>query len=247
MSINEFLENITLEELDRLREEKLKLDGEVPSFSYSKIKERDLEELFDLKQVLDSEKKFESWFNSEIEISKPEKEFLEQLLKREKFFIKQYLEEDLKIKFIAPILNLVNFSFPDLEIRDFYEQPLVYKTDKFILNGNTDFLVAKGVRRAKKPYFFIQEFKQNKEFSDPEPQLIAELIAGVELNSWKEIKGAYIVGSIWNFVILEKLGENRYRYFVSENFDSSKIDDLKSIYKNLLFIKNEVINLGAIF
>jgi hypothetical protein len=45
------------------------------------------------------------------------------------------------------------------------------------------------------------------------------------------------VGAIWNFVILEKLGKDRYQYFVSENFDSSKIGDLKGIYRNLVFVK----------
>ncbi len=67
-------------------------------------------------------------------------------------------------------------------------------------------------------------------------------MSAVELNDWKSIKGAYIVGSIWNFVILEKLGKDKYQYFISSNFDATKIEDLKSIYRNLLFIKNEIFN-----
>ena len=90
-------------------------------------------------------------------------------------------------------------------------------------------------------YFFIQEFKKGIKGSDPEPQLLAELIAGLELNTWQIIRGAYIVGAIWNFVILEKLGKDKYQYFVSENFDSSKIGDLKGIYQNLVFVKEEII------
>ena len=57
------------------------------------------------------------------------------------------------------------------------------------------------------------------------------------------MRGAYIVGAIWNFVILEKIGVNKYQYYVSENFDSTKIEDLKGIYKNLVFIKNEIIEI----
>ncbi len=49
------------------------------------------------------------------------------------------------------------------------------------------------------------------------------------------------MGAIWNFVILEKLGKEKYQYFVSENFDSTKIEDLKNIYKNLIFVKEEII------
>jgi hypothetical protein len=54
------------------------------------------------------------------------------------------------------------------------------------------------------------------------------------------LKEAYIVGAIWNFVILEKLAENTYQYFISINFDSTKIEELKGIYKNLLFVKDEI-------
>ena len=56
------------------------------------------------------------------------------------------------------------------------------------------------------------------------------------------MRGAYIVGAIWNFVILEKVGVDKYQYYVSQNFDSTKIEDLKAIYKNLVFIKNEIID-----
>ena len=99
------------------------------------------------------------------------------------------------------------------------------------------------MKRAKKPYFFIQEFKKRKNNGFPEPQLLAELISAVELNNWQTIKGAYIVGNQWNFVILEKLEVHKYQYFISEEFNSAKIDDLKIIYKNLLFVKNEVIDM----
>jgi hypothetical protein len=73
---------------------------------------------------------------------------------------------------------------------------------------------------------------------------LAELISAIELNNWITIKGAYIVGAIWRFVILEKLEKNKYQYFVSQNFDSTKIEDLKDIYKNLMFVKNESIKNG---
>ncbi|KOR31962.1 hypothetical protein TI05_10260 [Achromatium sp. WMS3] len=45
-------------------------------------------------------------------------------------------------------------------------------------------------------------------------------------------------------MILEKLGKEKYQYFVSSNFDSTKIDDLMDIYKNLLVIKEEIIQIS---
>lgn len=54
------------------------------------------------------------------------------------------------------------------------------------------------------------------------------------------IKGAYMTGGHWH-TILEKLERHKYQYFISQNFDSTKIEDLKAIYKNLLFVKNEIL------
>jgi hypothetical protein len=103
--------------------------------------------------------------------------------------------------------------------------------------------------KSEKPLFFIQEFlvrstlceKRAQEYSNPRTQLLAELISGVELSGVKQMKGAYIVGSIWNFVILEKLDTDRYKYYISQKFDSVRLDDLKAIYTNLLFVKDEII------
>ncbi|EJF07188.1 hypothetical protein ThvES_00007490 [Thiovulum sp. ES] len=238
MSVQEFLENITLEELEELRQKKLEMVGEIPSFSYSKIRKEDLENLFVLERNFDKTV-FSSWFENHLEICEETKEFLRDLLKKESDFIQIYKEEDLKVKFLSPILNRVDFKIK-YQIRDFYEENLLYKTDKFILNGTTDFLVSKGFERAEKPYFFIQEFKKGREFSDPEPQLLAELIAGLEISKASQIHGAYIIGSLWTFVVLEKVEIEKYRYSISDEFNSKRESELFEIYKNLLFVKNEI-------
>lgn len=213
----------------------------ISTYYFSKIKDEELRELVDIKPNF-SNGIFNDWFNDKIILNEGDIQFLTKLLKKELHFIRIYKEEDLKVKFIAPILNRIDFRDIDKEIRDFYEEKITYRTDEFILTGVTDFLVSKGLEYSKKPYFFIQEFKKNKESGYPESQLLAELITGIELNNFKTIRGAYIVGSIWNFIILEKLGDNKYQYFTSINFDSSKISDLKNIYKNLVFVKNEILN-----
>ena len=118
-----------------------------------------------------------------------------------------------------------------------------YETENFILNGITDFVISKGLFYSEKPYFFIQEFKRAEDYSNPRPQLLAELISAVELNSWKTIKGAYIIGENWNFVILNRLERHKYEYFVSRTFNSTNFEDLKGIYKNLLFVKEEIIEM----
>ncbi len=244
--MTEEIELKLLQEIKELQQKVNHLEGKnydgVPIYSFSKISKNDLYNLVDIQRELNRDK-FEKWFTNNIKISQELEEFFHQLILENKDLIYDYNEEDLKVNVIIPILNKVKFKSFDNKFRDFYELQLRYETDEFIFSGTTDFVVSKGLIRSKKPYFFIQEFKKGQINAYPEPQLLAELISAVELNNQKSIRGAYIVGAIWNFVILEKLGENKYQYFVSANFDSTKIEDLKDIYRNLVFVKNEIIEM----
>ncbi|MEA3316014.1 MAG: hypothetical protein U9Q30_09180, partial [Campylobacterota bacterium] len=219
MSIEQFLENITLEEIEELKRLKELELNKIPTYSFSKIRDKELEDLVSIKQNINKEI-FNIWFKSDIKLTNEEISFLKELLDEEVDYISLYDEEDLKMRFLSPILRKINFKTKDF--RDFYDEKIVYKNEKFIFSGEVDFTISDGLRVAKKPYFFIQEFKRAEEFSNPRPQLIAELISAVELNSWDNIKGAFIVGAIWNFVILEKLGKDKYQYYISVNFDSTK-------------------------
>ncbi len=216
---------------------------QIPIYNFGSMNFKDLEEIVAIKRKV-SNSIFSNWFETNIQVSDYDQNILGNLIKENVFFIDSYKEEELKVKFIAPILNRVKFTDIDHEIRDFYEEKISYKTDKFILTGITDFLVSKGLEYSKKPYFFIQEFKKSIKNDDPRPQLIAELIAAIELNNFKIMKGAYIVGAIWNFVIVEKLAENNYQYFISINFDSTKLADLTAIFKNLVAIKKEIFEMA---
>ncbi len=243
--MNSEIEIKLLKEINELKKEVDYLKGnndfQIPTYQYSKIRDSDLKELFEIEKNLNVSI-FDDWFNNDLKIDPLVETFLKDLIQENKLLIESYNEEDLKINFISPILNRVKFKSFEKKIRDFYEAPLIYKTDKFILKGAIDFMVSEGLVESKKPYFFIQEFKRSEEYGNPRPQLLAELISGVELNDWQFIKGAYIIGGNWHFTILEKLGVHQYQYFISQNFDSTKISDLKLIYKNLVFVKNEIMN-----
>jgi len=234
-----------LERIEQLEKEIRELKGldrqrGIETFSYSQISLKDLKKVTSLKKIFDK-RPFDEWFSFSKEISEDDRLFLEILLSKYGQLLKSYKEETLKANFIIPIINRVNFFSLEMETSPFYEEIITYESEKFIFTGATDFIVSKGLEYSEKPYFFIQEFKKGIKGSDPEPQLLAELISAVELNNDTSMRGAYIVGAIWNFVILEKLGKDKYQYFVSENFDSSKIGDLKGIYRNLAFVKEEII------
>ncbi len=232
--------------IEKLEKENEKLRGietktpEIKTYSFSQITEDELNSAVDIKENFQDDIIFDEWLKNNIIVSEETENFLSKLLKKNAKFIFSYNEDDLKIHFLAPILNKVDFFSLKDEVRAFYENVMTYKTDKFIFNGKVDFMFAKGLKRSEKPYFFIQEFKKGKKPTDPEPQLLAEMISAVELNKTTTIRGAFITGENWRFVILEKLGVNKYQYFLSETFNSTKIDDLKRIYKNLQFVKDEV-------
>ncbi|RKZ82028.1 MAG: hypothetical protein DRR19_21315 [Candidatus Parabeggiatoa sp. nov. 1] len=244
--MNSEIELKLLKEIEELKKQvailKGKDENQIPTYQYSKIRDTELKKLFEIEKNLD-DSIFDEWLNNKIEIDNSIESFLKDLIEDNKSLIETYGEEDLKVKFIVPILNKIRFKSYEKKIQDFYELPMSYKTSRFILNGTVDFVVSEGLVDSKKPYFFIQEFKRSEDYGNPRPQLLAELISAVELNDWKLIKGAYVIGGNWHFAILEKLERHKYQYFISQNFDSTKIEDLKAIYKNLLFVKNEILTM----
>ncbi len=209
------------------------------TINYSSVTLNDLETIFDIENINDKTR-FHDWFLQEYIFSTDEEHFLEKLIVKHFQHINSYTELELISKFIAPILNMVDFDMQDKAIRDFYEVQLKFQYHEEILfNGRCDFVVAKGYDSPINPYFFIQEFKQTSS-SFPEYQLLTELIMATLINQTNSLKGAYIVGSLWSFVIVEKIKDNYYKYFVSKKYDGMDIDDLKQIYKNLQIVKREI-------
>jgi hypothetical protein len=100
-------------------------------------------------------------------------------------------------------------------------------------------VVAKGYDKPINPYFFIQEFKQTTS-AFPEYQLLSEMIVATKLNNTNHIKGAFIIGSIWVFMLLNQLDNNKYQYCLSRKYDAIELDDLKQIYQLLQWVKSEL-------
>jgi hypothetical protein len=217
------------------------------SYSFSDISFKALDEIVDISRSIDFTDYENNWFNSNIDVSKDDLKFLEKEIKDvSPFIIDGYNEQELIINFVALILKRVDFTFinhnsPNDTIRPFFHRSLTYINNRkeFTLNGSFDFAIAKGFNYPKTPYFFIQEFKQS-EGTNPRPQLLAEMISAIEISQIDKIKGAFIVGQYWTFVTLHKIGEDSYRYYFSDSFNSMKISELIDIYKILLFVKSDI-------
>jgi hypothetical protein len=209
---------------------------EIKSYNFSNVKFSDLEEIVSIK-VVDNDAKFDEWFETPYQVKEEEIIFFKNLIQKHKNRIAFYMEENLKAKYIIPILNLVDFIVEP--VSDWYDTVLSGTVNGVELKGFTDFMVASGTENPKKPYFFIQEFKPSIPDKDPRVQLLAELLVATEKNKTTIMRGGYIIGQFWKFVILEKIGENQYEYFVSKAFDSLDLDDLQQIYVILQAVKHK--------
>ncbi len=202
--------------------------------SFRNVTYRDIKKIVDIKKKYNF-LKFDKWFSYVYEINKEEELLMLNLIKNNRLYLQSFNEEQLKASFIIPILFRVNFIFDG--IRDWYEYSISTKINGVLLKGKPDFMIAKGDFFPEKPYFFIQEFKRSNTNSDPEIQLIAEMLVAMKINNKKKLHACYILGRNWFFVILEKLKSESYEYFVSESFDCLKIKELKQIYINLQAVK----------
>lgn len=208
------------------------------AINFSNVTLNELEDVFDIKKINNKEI-FHEWFHQKYDLKEEENAFLNKLIIKHFENIINYTELELISKIIAPILNMIDFELKEKHIRDWYEASLKYESNGISFSGRCDFVVAKGYDSPIYPYFFIQEFKQASA-SFPEYQLLAEMIVSILTNRTNTMKGAYIVGSVWTFVILQKIGEKIYEYSVSKKFDSMDMEDLKQIYKNLQIVKKEI-------
>ncbi len=209
---------------------------EIKSYNFSNIKFSDLDEIVDIK-VVDNDAKFDEWFETPYQINDEEALFFKNLIKIHKTRMFAYMEEDLKMKFLSPILNKVAFMTDTHS--DWYDASLSGIVNGIEIKGFTDFMVASGTENPKKPYFFIQEFKPSTPDKDPRIQLLGELLVAIEKNKTTMIRGGYIIGQNWRFVILEKIAENQFEYFISKQFDSLDLEDLKQIYIILQAVKHK--------
>ncbi len=211
-----------------------------PKLTFYNIKVKDLQKYFEF-EIIYEEEIFQDWFDFPYNLSEKEKVFLEALIQKHKLKLPSYSEEKLKMKFLSPILNKVDFYMGKID--DWYEVNLSHEFPNVLMSGVVDYAVAKGSKFPIKPYFFLQEFKPTFPDSDPELQLLAQMIVAVEENDMKSIKGGYIFGQSWRFAILKKAQspQKGYLYYISPVLDSLVVSHLQQIYVSLQSVKNEIL------
>ncbi len=151
-------------------------------------------------------------------------------------YIESWNEDEYKFMFISPFFKLVDFVSPYYKV--FTQRPLSvkYENDTKTTNGNVEFMLAKGLQMPKKPHFFLQEYKPEKNRdNDPLGQLLIAMVAAQKLNQDdKPIYGIYVNGRNWFIVILE--GSN---YSTSNPYVVTS-EDIFDLFAVLLFFKQEM-------
>lgn len=208
-----------------------------PTLSFSNASLNKLALYFDFELIFE-ERVFEDWFSFKYHLSANELDTLRSLIEKHRLKLPAYTEEKLKVKFITPILNLVDFYQDQLD--DWYEVEMKQEFEHVILKGIVDYLVAEGSAVPKLPYFFLQEFKYTFPDKDPKYQLLAEMIAALEMNPSHEMKGGFIVGALWYFALLRKV-EERYFFYISPGYNALDFEDLQYIFTILQSVKAEAL------
>ena len=179
-----------------------------------------LDRVFDLAQILSSEcQVLQSWQKraKTIEITEFEQQILLDLQAPLIWAGKAWNEVELENKFISPLIMAAKID--DRKMGYFLERPLSGIVGDYTLSGVVDGMIAKGLREPEIPWFCLHEYKRcvdNDGNSDAQA-LAAMLVAREKNANHKPVYGLYIVGSIWNFMVLN-IDNN---YCVSENYDAS--------------------------
>ena len=135
-------------------------------------------------------------------------------------------EEDLKMKFISPVLELGHMT-DDGGVIGYFDKTISATVDDTRLVVKSDFMLAKGLLDVfETPYFHFQEYKPYKNPSgDSMAQLLeAFLIAQEKNKNGNPIYGVDIMGANWQFVTME--GRD---YCIAKPLSAIDKDDLLKI------------------
>ena len=135
-------------------------------------------------------------------------------------------EEDLKIKFIGPILELGQITDDKIAI-SYFDKIISATIDGIRLIVKSDFMLAKGILDVyETPFFHFQEYKPYKNPSgDSMAQLLEAFMIAQEKNqNGKPMYGVDIMGKNWQFVTMEGR-----EYCIAKSLDATDRDDLLKI------------------
>lgn len=196
----------------------------------------EVEAEFGIQQIAESPL-LDSWMTVDALPASDEQKNLDRLQNLLVQRVYDWNEYELSFNFIGPLLTMIDFNRKNY--RSFMERELSTPYGNETLSGTVDFVVAQGRRVPERPFFFIHEYKRERDKnSDPLGQLMIEMVAAQLLNQDEHVLyGAYVVGRNWHFVVL-----NGREYAVHRGLNATS-DELYTIFgvlKNMEVILDEM-------
>ncbi len=169
------------------------------------------------------------WMNVTSQPSREENNILRELSEKLQDRVWDWNKDELKIYFIGPLLNLINFDHGKYRAFFSREISVMYHDEK--LSGTVDFVVASGRRSPRHPFLFIHEYKKEHDASDdPLGQLMIAMVTAQKLNNDAHpVYGAYVMGRYWHFTVLD--GQS-YSVHTGLNATDDDINRIFGVLKN---------------
>lgn len=189
----------------------------------------ELMKTFGLKRLiwgLDAMPLLENWVNVSQTFSESEEASLEKLRLKLLKQADNWDEEDLKMYFIAFLLDMAGYLEEDKPYHAFFEKTISVTLPNYTLTSKPDMLLAEGLEDTWfAPYFCFHEYKRAESDKTARAQVLLDMFIAQQLNqNEKPIYGAYVSGKSWNFVVLK--GKE---FMISQTFDATQKIQLQQI------------------
>jgi hypothetical protein len=215
--------------------------------SLSDFTHENVNEAFSLTQQFKKSDLLDKWIKRAkmMEISIEEKDKLTALQDKLLVYGKAWNVQELKERFISPITELVDFYNFELKFGAFSHRAIEATLHNTLVKGCVDWIVASGQYQPKQPFFFVNTHMHDGIHSvDPVGKLLATLHIAKIINQTPinpslfnpnpriieniPLYGAYVIGSLWYFVRLEK-----QEYYISPAYDATYTEELNNIFRML--------------
>ena len=179
---------------------------------------------FGLSSVLDGFPLLDAWLTVENDLDIKTIEELEKLRLKLRKRVNSWNEETLKMKFIAFILNMVDYDTDDLE--GVFDAELKGIVQGKHLSVIADYALCSYTFDFKdQPYFYFHEYKPRKKSKDPFAQLLLAMLIAQEKNEkQRPLYGCAVVGEYWYFMVLDDK-----TYSISNGYIAANADGLQNI------------------
>ncbi|MEM8523190.1 MAG: hypothetical protein AAGG68_01040 [Bacteroidota bacterium] len=177
----------------------------------------------------------QNWLSVQEKLTIPKR--IEQLRVSLSKNVETWNEDELKMLFIGPFLLEFEFNHPPT-YRVFTQRFMKLKTSTVESSGRVEWMVATGKQRPRQPFFFLQEYKPEKNSgNDPLGQLLIAMIDAQkkDTDSKEPLYGCYTIGRLWFFVLLKE-----QQYSVSRAYDATQSDDIHDMYVILKKVESHI-------